>query len=128
MICKRLEKRSRSGWVVVRTQMRKNKWAEQPSPDCSLMLGSVTCARAASIVALIIGVARREASQTVVRKQVPSARIYDSTLLLRCQRAFRQRNREDLIGPERGIAWLRTVNHVKAVIRRMIPKARKPLA
>src|SRR6516165_5828550 len=50
------------------------------SPDRSLMIGSVTFARAASVVALRICVARREASQTVGRKQVPSARIYDSNL------------------------------------------------
>jgi hypothetical protein len=64
--------------------MRKNKWAEQPAPDRSLMIGSVAFPRATPIATLIAGVALRETSQTVRCQQVPSARIYDSTLLLRC--------------------------------------------
>jgi len=60
MICKRLEKRSGSGWVVVRTQMRKNKWAEQLAPDRSLMIGSVTFPPAASIVSRCSTLAREQ--------------------------------------------------------------------
>jgi hypothetical protein len=67
--------------VVVNAKMREGKRPEEPTPDGTLMIGSVPLARPTAVVALVSGLARSEAAQTVGGKQALGADVDDGFLL-----------------------------------------------
>lgn len=86
------------GAIAVDAKVGQNEWAEQPSPHRALVIGAVSFANAASVVALVAGLALRETAQSLGSDEAPGAEIHDEFLSLGSERALRQRNRKNLIG------------------------------
>ena len=91
-----------------------NKRARQPGPDRPLVISGVAVARSAAVMALIAGLARREAAQSVGSQQMLRAHIDDGLLLVFGERADRQLHGKNLVGPKRSVvarAGARVIAH-----------------
>src|SRR5215471_19450295 len=119
----RLQEGSSQRRVTEHAQVCQGEGTQQPAPDGTLMICRIAFARAAAIARLKVRVAWCEAPQAVRSDQMLSAGTYDGTLLFERQRAFGQRNGENLIGPQRGVRPSRSIDDIKAIIRRLIPEA-----
>src|ERR1700680_1149710 len=103
LLPQRIEKAHGRHAISINAQVRQNEWAQEPSPDGTLVVATITLPCTATVMPLISWLALREAAEPVRSNKPPRADVYDSLLLYRGERTVRQRNAEDLIRPERGI-------------------------
>src|SRR4029077_11209934 len=122
----RLEKAQGRSAISVDAEMRQRKRPEQPAPHSTLMIGGIALPRSARVAALVPGLARGEAAQTVARQQMLRADVDNGFLLRRCERADGQGNAENLVGTKRSVsADLRRINYVGAGRALRVPKILK---
>ena len=120
-----LEERECARGIAIDAQMRQHERSQQPRPHGSLMIGGVALGGRAAVMAAIARIGRVERSQAMRRDQAPRAKIHHGRALLGAQRAFRQRHRENLIGPQGRVVAVRPVDHVEAGVRLLVPKSRE---
>src|ERR1700741_2523998 len=73
----------------------------------------------------ILGVVRGKAPQSMRREQVLSARVDHRALLFRRKPAFGQRDRENLIRPNRSVVSIRPIENIEAAMCCFIPESRE---
>src|SRR5215831_9470729 len=81
----------------VHPQIRCNKWAHQPGPDCALMIRAISTSSISCVAASVLRIARGKAPQPVRREQML---LYGVDYLFRplpTKHGMRQAYREDLI-------------------------------
>src|ERR1700722_13261808 len=118
-----LEKPPRRAAIPVHTQMREHEWAEQPTPHSTLVIRAVTLSTTPAIMSLVTRFALRQAAQSVRSKKSPGANIDNRFLLLRGERAVRQRSGKNLVWSNSAVVSnSRSVDDVVAVSGRAVPK------
>src|SRR5260370_272311 len=86
---KRLKKAQGRFAIVVNAIVCDSKRAEQPAPDCALMIRSIAITGASAVMAAVSGFARRKTPQSIRGQETPCANIDDFLLLLCGERAHR---------------------------------------
>src|SRR5438477_2786575 len=103
-----------------------NKCANQPGPDCALMINRISLARIALIVRRVSGFARCKRAQTDRREQKHLYCIDDPTRFLFRQKHERQSaDGEDLVRPKCEINYtglMIAVDHVDQISRMFVPE------
>jgi hypothetical protein len=101
-----------------------DEWADQPRPDCPLVIRDISRAQIAEILWLIVGMTRRERAHPIWREQLIVNHIDDGLPALRVEDGMRERDREQLIRPDRIVATLLAVDDVKQGARTLVPEPR----
>ena len=76
--------------VIVHPQMGADKGANQPAPNCALVIRPIPLVPVTAVMADVGGIIRGQAAQAVRREQVAAARIHHGTLLDGRQRTVGQ--------------------------------------
>ena len=76
-------------WIAIDPEVGQAKWTQQPAPNGALMVGAVALSLVATIMALVLGLGRGQAAQTVRGQQVPGTGVDDRSLSISQQRALR---------------------------------------
>ena len=109
--------------VPVHPQVGEGKWAEEPSPGRTLVVGAVALGRSAPVSTRVRGIAGCQAPQPERGQELARAGVDHPSLPLRRERARGERDREDLVGPKGGVGARGTIDHVVARAGRLVPEA-----
>src|SRR5262245_15122510 len=99
----RLQECARGAAVAVHAGVREREGSEQPAPHGALMVGAVTLALISGAAAAVPGIAWRQTAEAERRHQLARADGDDPSLELERERALRERDGQELIGPQRGV-------------------------
>src|SRR5204862_416067 len=95
---------------------------DQPGPHRALVIGGIAGAQIAEIARLEIGFVWRQRAQSDRRQQLGLDRIDDFRPTLFVEHRTRQRNREDLVRPERCIITVLAVDDVVEIAALVMPE------
>src|SRR5262245_6216777 len=103
---------------------RVDEWADQPWPDCPLVIRNISRAQIAEILWLIVGVTRRERADPVWREQLIVSHIDDGLPALLVEDGMWERDREELVRPDRIVVTVLAVDDVKEGACTLVPEPR----
>src|SRR5262245_42029057 len=109
--------------IGIDTAPRVDEWSNEPRPNSPLVIGEISCAQIAEILWLKVRVTRRERTQSVWRQQLIVHYINNGLPSLRIKYRMRQRDREQLIRPNRGIVTVFAVHDIEQRAAALVPEA-----
>ena len=84
--------------VFVNAQVGPNEGANEPTPNCALMIGTVALGTVAAVHSDVFGVIRGEGAQAVGGQQMAGAGVQGGTLLFGRERAVGKGDSQELVG------------------------------
>src|SRR6266536_2873591 len=118
----REEGASRFG-IAVRPEVREREWAEEECPHGALMIGAVALLLIAAVVSPVRRIIGREASEPVRGQQVAGTGVDDPALTFGRKWALAERDRVDLVRPDRVVVSVGRVDDVVAAPETFVPEA-----
>ena len=103
---------------------RVDEWSDQPRPDRPLVIREISRTQIAEILWLIVRVTRRERTQAVWREQLIVRHVDDGLPTLLIENGMRQRDREQLIRPNRVVVTVLAVHDVEQSAASLVPETR----